>query len=178
MCEAISNISTISFKESLENDEMKKDSKSSPNLKDLFGIKDPSDRGKNPFFKKTHFTIWYFLIAFLVILLIQNYFVTKKVEDVIPYSEFKETVKREGQGSDHHGRNHLGTEGDGEGPPEFQTVRVVDPDLVKDLDAHHIKYTGKIDSKWLTNILSWIFPSSFSSSSGGSSFRESGRRQA
>jgi cell division protease FtsH len=73
---------------------MKKDQKPSSSLRDLLGIKEPSDRGgKKPNLKKTHFTIWYFVIAFLIILLIQNYIMTRKTEDVIPYSEFKETLR-------------------------------------------------------------------------------------
>src|SRR3990172_7571006 len=73
---------------------MKKDQKPSSNLRDLLGIKEPSDRGgKKPILKRTHFTIWYFVIAFLIILLIQNYIMTRKTEDVIPYSEFKESLR-------------------------------------------------------------------------------------
>ncbi len=80
----------ISFEEYLERLKMKKDQKSTPNLRDLLGIKEPSDRGgKKPIFKKAHFTIWYFVIAFLIILLIQNYISSRKDEDVITYSEFK-----------------------------------------------------------------------------------------
>jgi cell division protease FtsH len=139
---------------------MKKDSKSSPNLKELFGIKEPSGGGNKPFFKKTHFTIWYFLIAFLVILLIQNYFMAKKVEDIISYSEFKEAVRADKV------KDIMITDESIAGAREtekgnfrkFQTVRVADPDLVKDLEAHHVNFTGKIDSKWLTNIVSWILP--------------------
>ena len=71
---------------------MPKDQKRSPNLRQLLGMKEPSDRGKNPLMKKTHFTIWYVLIAFLIIVLIQNYLTTKKVEEIIPYSDFKESV--------------------------------------------------------------------------------------
>jgi cell division protease FtsH len=138
---------------------MKRDSKSSSNLREIFGIKEPSGGPNKPFFKRTHFTIWYFLIAFLVILLIQNYFVTKKAEDVIPYSEFKEALRAEKVKditiTDEAINGVRETE---KGARRFQTIRVVDPDLVKDLDAHNVKYTGKIDSKWLTNILSWILP--------------------
>ena len=138
---------------------MKKDQKSPTNLRELFGMKEPSGGGKKPFFKKTHFTIWYFLIAFLVILLIQNYFVAKKAEDVISYSEFKEAV-REGKVKELTitDESIAGVRETEKGPRRFQTVRVADPDLVKDLEVHHVKYTGKIDSKWLTNILSWILP--------------------
>jgi len=139
--------------------QMKRDPKSSSKLREIFGIKEPSGGGKKPFFKKTHFTIWYFLIAFLVILLIQNYFVTKKAEDVIPYSEFKEAIRAEKVKDITITDEAInGVRETDKGPRRFQTIRVVDPDLVKDLDAHNVKYTGKIDSKWLTNILSWILP--------------------
>ena len=123
-------------------------------------MKEPSDRGgKKPILKKTHFTIWYFLIAFAIIVLIQHYFIPKRAEVVIPYSQFKELLQA-GKVSDIiitdeaiSGKMELE-----KGSENFQTVRVVDPDLVKQLEAHHVKYTGKVDSKWLTNIISWIIP--------------------
>lgn len=122
---------------------MPRDQKPTSNLKEIFGIKEPSGGGKRPFFKKTHFTIWYFLIAFLVILLIQNYFMAKKVEDVIPYSEFKEALRgdkvKEIMITDESISGVRETE---KGSRGFQTVRVADPDLVKDLEAHRIKFTG------------------------------------
>jgi cell division protease FtsH len=138
---------------------MKKDEKPL-NLRDLLGIKEPPDRGgKKPALKKTHFTIWYFLIAFLIILLIQNYFVSKKVEDEISYSEFKEAVRAEKIKELTIMQDAIsGVREVEKGPRRFRTVRVEDPDLVKELEAHHVQYTGKIDSKWLMNILSWIIP--------------------
>jgi cell division protease FtsH len=138
---------------------MKKDQKPS-SLRDLLGMKEPADRGgKNPILRKTHFTIWYFVIAFLIILLVQNYIVTKKGEDVIPYSEFKESL-RTGKIKDLTITLETvsGEWETGKGSRRFQAVRVEDPDLVKDLETYHVKYTGRIDSKWLTNILSWIIP--------------------
>jgi cell division protease FtsH len=139
---------------------MKKDQKSTHDLRDLLGMKEPSNRGgKKPDLKKTHFTIWYFLIAFLIILLIQNYVVTRRAEDVIPYSEFKESVRSDKIKELTINQEAISGERETEkGPRRFQTIRVEDPDLVKELEAHHVKYTGKIDSKWLTNILSWILP--------------------
>ena len=139
---------------------MKKDQKSTHDLRDLLGMKEPSNRGgKKPDLKKTHFTIWYFLIAFLIILLIQNYVVTRRAEDVIPYSEFKESVRSDKIKELTINQEAISGERETEkGSRRFQTIRVEDPDLVKELEAHHVKYTGKIDSKWLTNILSWILP--------------------
>jgi cell division protease FtsH len=139
---------------------MKKDLKSPPNIRELLKLKEPSDRGgKKPLFKKTHFTIWYFVIAFLIILLIQNYFVSKSSEDVISYSEFKESVRtgriKEVTITPEAISGDWTTE---KGKRRFQTVRVEDPDLVKELESLKVKYTGKIESKWVTNILSWIIP--------------------
>ncbi|HUL21976.1 MAG TPA: ATP-dependent zinc metalloprotease FtsH [Thermodesulfobacteriota bacterium] len=139
---------------------MKKDQKPSSNLRDLLGIKEPSDRGgKKPILKKAHFTIWYFVIAFLIILLIQNYIMTRKTEDVIPYSEFKETLRtgkiKELTITPESINGDRETE---KGVRGFQTVRVEDPELVKELEAHHVQYKGKVENRWLTNIISWIIP--------------------
>jgi cell division protease FtsH len=139
---------------------MKKDQKPSSSLRDLLRIKEPSDRGgKKPNLKKTRFTIWYFVIAFLIVLFIQHYMMTRKTEDVISYSEFKESVRADKikeltitpESINGERQTEKGLRG-------FTTVRVEDKDLVNELEAHHVKYTGKIDSKWLTNIVSWIIP--------------------
>ncbi|MDP2972093.1 MAG: ATP-dependent metallopeptidase FtsH/Yme1/Tma family protein, partial [Deltaproteobacteria bacterium] len=139
---------------------MKKDQKSPPNIRELLKLKEPSDRGgKKPLFKKTNFTIWYFVIAFLIILLVQNYFVTKGTEDVIPYSEFKESLKADRIKELTITLESISGERTTEkGLRKFQAVRVEDPDLVKELEAHRVKYTGKVDSKWVTYLLSWVLP--------------------
>ena len=139
---------------------MKKDQKSPLNIRELLKLKEPSDRGgKKPLFKKTNFTIWYFVIAFLIILLVQNYFVSKGSEDVISYSELKESIRagriKELTITPETISGEWTTE---KGIRRFQTVRVEDPDLVKELESLKVKYTGKIESKWVTNILSWIIP--------------------
>jgi cell division protease FtsH len=91
--------------------------------------------------------------------LIQNYIVSRKTEDVIPYSEFKESLRTDKIKEITITQESISGERETEkGSRRFQTVRVEDPDLVKELETYHVKYTGKIDSKWLTNILSWIIP--------------------
>jgi cell division protease FtsH len=136
---------------------MKKDQKPSSDLRDLLGIKEPSDRGgKKPILKKTHFTIWYFVIAIIIILLIQSYLTSREPQDVIPYSEFKELLRT--KKIKELTVNPESINGQTEDKRKFQTVRVEDPDLVKELEASHVKYTGKVESKWLTNIISWIIP--------------------
>jgi cell division protease FtsH len=140
---------------------MKKEQRKTSDLRQFFGMKEPPDRGgkKKPALKKTHFTIWYFVIAFLIILFIQNYFVMKKTEDVISYSEFKEALRANKiQDITITPETISGERETEKGPRKFQTVRVEDSDLVKELETSKIKYTGKVESKWLMNILSWIIP--------------------
>ena len=46
-------------------------------------------------------------------------------------------------------------------PPEgraFNTVRVEDPDLIRDLETHHVKATGVIESTFFRDLLSWVIP--------------------
>jgi len=140
---------------------MKKEQKPVFNLRNLLRVKEPTDRGgkKKPTLRKTNFTIWYFVIAFVIILLIQNYFVTKKTEDVIPYSEFKQSLKTGKIKDLTITQESVSGERETEkGVRRFQAVRVEDSDLVKELETYQVTYTGKVDSKWLTNILSWIIP--------------------
>ena len=140
---------------------MKKEQRKTSDLKQFLGFKEPPDRGgkKKPALKKTHFTIWYFVIAFLIILFIQNYFVMKKTEDVISYSEFKEALRANKiQDITITPETIAGERETEKGLRKFQTVRVEDSDLVKELETSKIKYTGKVESKWLMNILSWIIP--------------------
>ncbi len=40
----------------------------------------------------------------------------------------------------------------------FTTLRVDDPNLVKELDEHKIDYSGRYESKLLGSILSWVLP--------------------
>jgi cell division protease FtsH len=140
---------------------MKKEQKPTPDLRDLLRMKQPSDRGggKKPIFKKTNFTIWYFVIAFLIVLLLQSYITERKTEDEIPYSEFKHSL-RAGKIRDLTitQESIFGERETEKGPRRFRTVRVEDSDLVKELEASQVKYKGKVESRWLTNILSWIIP--------------------
>ena len=127
--------------------------------------------------KQQQFSAWYFLVAFLLILAMQNFLFAPHAEN-LAYSEFKtllkagkiddvalgeraisgtfkpeglegllpkeklEELKRNGEGGEHR----------------FVTVRVDDPDLVKELDAAKVRYAGVIESKWLSTLLSWILP--------------------
>ncbi|OHE18195.1 MAG: cell division protein FtsH [Syntrophobacterales bacterium GWC2_56_13] len=109
---------------------------------------------------KTHFSIWYFLITFLLITYLQQYFFSPKVE-TIPYSQFKQNLVAGNVTKVIIGPENInGTLKGLEKKPEqaFTTLRVDDPNLVKELDEHKIDYSGRYESKLLGSILSWILP--------------------
>ena len=109
---------------------------------------------------KTHFSIWYFLITFLLIIYLQQYFFSPKVE-TIPYSQFKQNLI-EGNvtkliiGPEHINGTLKGK--DNKREQDFTTIRVDDPNLVKELDEHKVRYSGLYESKLISSILSWIIP--------------------
>lgn len=47
---------------------------------------------------------------------------------------------------------------DSEGKRAFTTIAVNDPDLVRQLDAAHVRYSGTRSSNWLLTLLSWVLP--------------------
>ncbi len=111
--------------------------------------------------RKFHFSIWYFILVFLAVSLIHGYFIAQKVE-TIPYSEFKRYVV-EDRIKDltlmPEKINGILT-GDSQGSKNilFTTVRIEDTELVRLLDEHGVKYTGRYENNWFTAILSWILP--------------------
>jgi cell division protease FtsH len=128
-------------------------------IRSLFSPQDPQKK-KNALPPKAHFSIWYFLIAFLLFSYLQQHYLSQKVE-TIPYSQFKQEIAQGNVSKLTIGpENITGTLKGKEkkSGQEFTTIRVDDPDLVKDLDEHKVSYSGHYDSKFLTSLLSWIIP--------------------
>ena len=126
--------------------------------------------------KQQAFSIWYFLITLLILLVMQTYFLRAQVE-TISYSQFKSLVKQgfvtdlvveQGAIS-----GNIKTDGmkqvfsqeklkelnyDGKSLRPFTTVRVEDPGLTAELQAGGIPFRGEVTSNWLPTILSWVVP--------------------
>ena len=116
-----------------------------------------SRKTKNGLPPKTRFSIWYFVLAMLFLSFLQQIFFTANVE-TIPYSQFKQYVAEGIAGKLIIGPENIkGTLTDTSGQ-KFTTVRVNDPDLVKELDERKIHYSGRYESKFLSTLLSWIIP--------------------
>ena len=125
---------------------------------------------------KQHFSIWYFVIMFLLLITFQNYFSNARTEN-LAYSDFKSLLE-DGKVEEVTLRETavegvLRTEGlEGKLPApvlerlkraggnrhRFTTVRVDDPDLIKELESANVRFGGKIESRWLSTLLSWILP--------------------
>lgn len=126
--------------------------------------------------KRQQFSIWYFLVAFLLIAAVQDYLYAPHTE-TLSYDSFK-TLLKAGKLADvaigartltggliDEGLDDLlpkeqldQLQKSGTGPHRFVTVRVDDPDLIKDLQAAQARFAGVIESNWLGTLLSWVFP--------------------
>jgi len=126
--------------------------------------------------KKQQFSIWYFFAALLLIVALQDYLAPPHVDN-LPYSDFKSFLRSGKIGEVALGgtviTGTLSNDGAGEGlspktverlatlskgPHPFTAVRVDDPALVADLEAAKVPFAGRIESKWLPALLSWIVP--------------------
>ncbi len=119
----------------------------------------PADRRSPATPQRPGSAIWYILGVMFVLALAQAYFLAPGGR-AIPYSEFKSLV-RGGQVAevtvgDQAVRGTLRKD-DGKGTA-FTSTRIEDPKLVEDLEAHQVKYTGEVVSRWLPEVLGWIVP--------------------
>ncbi len=130
--------------------------------------------------KMSRFSIWYFLLFLLVLFAIQSYVDVRRYQNV-SYSDFRKLVDLKGVKDlsittdtisgklPPAGVEFLTKDGknpelavlmkeETKGEPNFVTVRLEDPDLLKSLDKEGISYTARMDKTWLTSLLSWLLP--------------------
>ncbi len=128
--------------------------------------------------KKIRFNIVYFVIAFLLLILLQNYLLSRNVL-TIGYGDFK-TLLKDGLVDDlvisadtidgklkdkaHDRLAELLGEKDEKKIQHmkevkvFTTVRMEDPDLVKELADKNVRYSVRPQATWLMTLLSWVLP--------------------
>jgi cell division protease FtsH len=129
--------------------------------------------------KRRQFSIVYFILAFALMLVMQNYFFSSHVE-VIRYSQFKSLVKKgliiDLAVGETTIQGQMKSEGlkeifppdklkdipqevrEGKTPYRFVTVRVEDSGLTAELEAAGVPFNGEVSSTWLPTILSWVVP--------------------
>ncbi|MEP0761702.1 MAG: ATP-dependent metallopeptidase FtsH/Yme1/Tma family protein, partial [Chloroflexota bacterium] len=109
--------------------------------------------------KRVKFSLKYVLIAFLVMILFQQFIVGPLVlrSSEIAYSDFK-TALRAGEVSTVSISEEQIT-GEFTNGDYFTTVRVEDPDLIKDLEAQDVEIRGETSGgNFLGTLLGWILP--------------------
>lgn len=118
---------------------------------------------KEPLNKQFNFPVWYVLIAAFVLMSLSSYLFNPVVGN-ISYSEFKELV-RDGRIESCKVTSSLikGTlkvdDYRSEKKKTFVTARVDDPELVKELEAQGVKYSGNYEDTWLQQFMfAWIIP--------------------
>ena len=109
---------------------------------------------------KTRFSIWYFVIALIFFSYLQQNYFSAKVE-TISYSQFKKHISEGIVDKLVIGPENIKGTLTGSSVQEFTTVRVNDPDLVKELDERNVSYSGRYENRFLGSLLSWILPLAF-----------------
>ncbi|MCK4729469.1 MAG: ATP-dependent zinc metalloprotease FtsH [Desulfobacterales bacterium] len=112
--------------------------------------------------KHHKFSIWYVLVAIWVVLILHNIIVQMFAVERLPYSEFIRAL--------HEGRvvevaitqdrirgKVRETKNGQEVERVFTTVRV-DPDVSELLEKYNVTFKGVIESDFLKNLASWVFP--------------------
>ncbi len=132
--------------------------------------KKPRPSGDNVQRKRIHFSVWYFVVALILLMMAQNYLLKRHLKE-LPYSEFKRLVAEGRVESCVIDQDRIQgvlkpTGPSPEGPPsqrplgrEFFTYRVEDPTLIKDLTDAGVNYRGAVATQWFQNFLvSWVLP--------------------
>ena len=112
--------------------------------------------------KKEHkFSLFYILLAVWAVLLIQSYIASMMSSQVIPYSQFLKLLK-DGKVSEvaitaNRIEGKMKVEGKPGEPQPFRTIRV-DQDLSELLDKYQVTFKGEVESTFLRDLFSWVFP--------------------
>ena len=106
---------------------------------------------------KSRFNIWVLVFAVIFFSYLQPLLFSSKTE-TISYSQFKQYVDQGIVDELIIGPENI--KGALAGSPKrlFTTIRVNDPDLVKNLDERKISYSGRTENRFLSSLLSWILP--------------------
>jgi cell division protease FtsH len=132
-------------------------------VKETIGLQSRQRRPRKKLPMRTRFSLGYFIVALLLMILIQNIFLAETINR-IPYSEFKNLLRSGKVESVTLSQDEIrglvkeGQESTLGGTRLFLTIRVQDPDLVNELEQYSVKYSGRYESTWVTTLLSWVVP--------------------
>jgi cell division protease FtsH len=111
--------------------------------------------------KQHKFSLWYVVLGIWVVLIVQNYIASMYAAQIIPYSQFLSLLKTGKVTEIAISANQIQGKMKVDGAPNetqpFKTIRV-DPDLSKMLEQYPVSFKGEIESTFLRDLFSWIFP--------------------
>lgn len=111
--------------------------------------------------KQYKFSLWYVVLGIWVVLIAQNYIASMYAAQIIPYSQFLSLLKAGKVTEIAVSANQLQGKMRVDGAPEdfkpFKTIRV-DPELATVLEQYPVTFKGEIESTFLRDLFSWIFP--------------------
>ncbi len=112
--------------------------------------------------KKYHLSIWYFVLALGLLVIVQEMYVASTHLNEVPYSQFKQWLAEEQVAEVSMTETVIqGTlkPDDADGDRQwFKTIRVDDPDLVRLLEEHDVEFAGVIVSTVWRDVASWVIP--------------------
>ncbi|QJD29291.1 ATP-dependent zinc metalloprotease FtsH [Methylococcus geothermalis] len=108
---------------------------------------------------KRDLNIGYWIVAFILLLMIQDWWAATQVE-VVPYSEFEQALEQ-GRIADVLIGDKVITgrlkQKDASGKSTIAAARV-EPDLAERLSRFNVPYARVVESTWLRDLLSWVLP--------------------
>ena len=112
--------------------------------------------------KRHRFSIWYVLLGVWAVLIIQGYIASMFAAQMIPYSQFLDLLKSgkivEVAVTANQIQGKMMVDGGAPGETKvFKTIRV-DPELSTLLEQYKVVFKGEIESTFLRDLFSWIFP--------------------
>jgi cell division protease FtsH len=110
--------------------------------------------------KETHFNVWYFIAAILLILGFQQWMMSANQGQTVPYSEFEDQLQAGAfsrvEVSGQTIRGELAApRADG---TRYLHANRVDPEVAADLSQYNVEYTGVAESGGIGNVLGWLLP--------------------
>ena len=109
--------------------------------------------------KQQQWNIWYFVAAFMLLLLVQSWFGTAAVTERIPYSRFLELLDEDAIATlSVEAEQIRGTYRVPEGQNTHFVTNIVPDDLTARLENSTAEFDGTVQNTFLSGLLSWLLP--------------------
>jgi cell division protease FtsH len=109
--------------------------------------------------KKQQINIWYWIAAFLLLILFQSWWQGASVTERIPYSRFLELLEKD-QIAEVQVQTErvIGRYREPHDGAEYFITNIVPEDLTRRLEKSSAEYDGTVTNTFLSQLLSWVLP--------------------